>query len=242
MSKSWSFKYFKSLLVLAVLVLSCPLYGAKKFSRSSEPFDKDCSVEILESIVEVYPPGNPCPSEPLSQALPEFWCVRHCIHLANGLLATNTMLYDNASYHKLNTRYECSGRVNVALSDPQKTNFVFSLIFEDNGFLQVDLWASDFEKPIDLPSVVSLEQLIKTIPHWFYDEHKLEYVIGLSDGTFWITPQQDSVWVAPWPFRSCIVKIGTNRQPLLLNLNAVSRDDPYISLEHCLKVQKRNNI
>lgn len=234
-----AFSFIRYFWVFAALILSPPLHAVKGFSRSNEPFERNHSIQVLDSRVEVYPPGNPCPFEPLSQALPEFWCVRHCIQLANGLFASNTMLYDNSSYHKLMPHYECSGLVNVVRSDSKKTNFEFSLIFEDGGLLEVDLWATDFEQQIDLPKIRSLEQLIKTIPHWFYDERKFQYVLELTDGTFWLTPQRDSLWADPWFLHSRIVQIGTSREVLLLNLDSVSMEDPYISLSHCLKVEKK---
>lgn len=234
-----AFGVIRCFLIFAAFILGTPLHALKGFSRSNEPFEKDHSIPVLDSRVEVYPPGNPCPFEPLSQALPDFWCVRHCIQLANGLFASNTMLYDNSSYHKLMPHYECSGLVNIVRSDSKKTNFEFSLLFEDGGLLEIDLWANDFEKRIDLPRLRSLQQLINKIPHWFYDEHKFQYILELTDGTFWLTSQRDSEWLTPWFLDSRIVQIGTSHEILLLNLDSVSMEDPYISLGHCLKVERK---
>jgi hypothetical protein len=234
-----SFSFLRCFLVIAALTLTFPLHALKGFSRSSEPFDKDYSIQILDNWVEVYSPGNPCPSDPLSQAMPEFWCVRHCIQLANGLFASNTMLYDDFSYRNLTSQYDCSGLVNVVKSD-SKGNFEFSLIFEDGGLIKVDLWANDFEKGIDLPRIRSLEQLIETIPHWFYNELKFQYVLELTDGSFWRTPQRDSVWADPWLLQSRVLKMGTNREVLLLNLDSTSKQDPYISFKNCLRVEEKD--
>jgi hypothetical protein len=216
-------------------ILTNSLY-ALEFSRVSEAFDKDYSIEILESCVEVYPPGTPCPLESLSQSFPEFWCVRHAILLANGLVASNTMFYDNSSYHKLNTQFECQGNVNIVFSDSEETSREFSLIFENNRLLPVDLWR--YKTQAELPKILCLEQLAKTIPHWFYDEYTFEYDIKLTDGASWIVPERNSVWANPWPLHSYIIKMGTSRQPILLNIDAITEKDSYISHEQCLKVRR----
>ena len=221
-----SLRIFQFLCVCATLLL------AKQLQASEVVFDSQSSVKIVRSSVEIYPPGEVCPLEPLSKVLSDFWCIRHRMDFDNGLYAMHTIHCDNASFCEELIEPE-SGNVNIVGDN------YFSLVFEDGELLAVALWVNDVQQPVDLPRIRSLTQHIKTVSYWFYSEEKLEYVIELDDGTSWITPPQDLVWDKPWDLHSRIVRVGTSDDPILINLDSVYEADAQITPKDYLEVKPR---
>lgn len=229
-------KWFHCCFVFCMYLMFNPLQAA------SHTFEASTSLPIIQSFVEVYPPGKICPIEPLSRKFPgfrNFWCVRNVVVFDNGLYASSTYYYDDFSYRESLKNRRYSGRVNIIAPKDKEDKRDFALLFENGTKVTVDLWADMSQMSLDLPRIRSLAIFPQTISHWFYNETKVEYVVELNDGTSWKTPlldtEQDSAWIYPWEPSSRIVRIGNSTDPILINLDTVYEDYPLIAPKDFLR-------
>jgi len=204
----------------------------------NQTFDERASLPIARSFVEVYPPGESCQLEPSVRQFPglaKFWCVRNLVEFGNGLYASRTYYYDDVSYREDLKKCRYSGNVNIILNEDKKERSDFAMLFENGKILPFDLWLDDSQGSGNFPRIISLTTYCDTISHWFYDEKKVGYIFGLSDGTFWKTLPQDLLGF-PWDLSSRIISIGNASRPILINIDLVSEDYPLISSKDYLEV------
>lgn len=197
------------------------------FISLNHTFAKDNNFDIEYAITVESASGLASP--PISTLIPEFdyWRGSHHITFNNGLITFWVFDFDRkeqAEEYVKHAKYEISKTYNVVPYSNTANEFY---LVDQDGYSMMLKFEIDYEalnNPYKYPKITNISYSEEIVSYWFSQETKYKYTIELSDGSIWVTTPLSSLLNDFWAIEARIIKIGNNKTPCLINVEAVQND------------------